>query len=245
MKDIKFNLNSLGKDARAVGIIVFGYVILLVMFIAGFNNFYRNITSILSNIKTSENDIKAFSAKAESLTVIEEKLPSNMLDIQIAVPDDEPILFLYTNIKRLVSENNLVPVSVDLILADKSEAEMSVSKLNIILNGSKKDMLNLVTQIKTIAPATTIDTIDFEKYANDVSIGATINLQTYSSPLPKVIPSGKSSIQKLTPTEEEVIQDLLSLTKPPVKSYEAQEKKSGQIDPFNIFFENPTPTPTP
>src|SRR4030042_1298985 len=107
--DIKMSEGSLKNNGKVYAVAFFGFVFLFILIFTTGQKIYGNITKTINDTKQIESDVKLLQSKIESLKIVNKDFSSSDVDIlSISFPEENPSLFMYSQLKELSKNNNII-----------------------------------------------------------------------------------------------------------------------------------------
>lgn len=211
--DFKMDSNKIKGNSK----IYFVYFLIIsffgFLFIYTGKSSYTKISLKLNELKELKSDIEALNNKIDSLKLVDKEGYSDISHLTVSFPEEDPILFAYSQLKELSYQRSVVLQNVEFGLAKVQSDTISNSKLSFEIFGTKENVINYISEIESIAPLLGIGEISFAEYSpsgQEFTISASVDV--YYSPYPKTLPSVDSAIVPLNENEKKAYKTLSELS---------------------------------
>jgi len=206
-------------DAKLLAVPIALFGLLIILFIVTVRIGLNQVNNFNLSIQELEENSKILAQKTSTLRNLEERLLSVSDSTLIAIPEDNP-LFSVVSQMRLLAQENLV-VFKDLEAGGGSNGnDLNSVSVSFDVSGSVGDVSNFLAQLETISPLVTIDDIDLSEVGDEYKVS--ITLASYWAMLPAQIPSLTQAVESLTYEEQILLNKLSNLKKPSFSSLEAE-----------------------
>jgi Tfp pilus assembly protein PilO len=204
-------------------------LIVVVLFVIVGQFGFGKISDIRSQIENIKSDQKILTQKLDILRNIESTGEQSSNLVVTALPDSNPSLLVISQIKILAGKNGLTVSGLK--AGSPAVGTGSLSSVNISFNvmGLRDQIESFIKEIGSIAPITVVDKIKITESAPGASLG-TISLKSFWAPFPTKVPAVGQAITDFTPQEQQILQNLKSLTQPIFSQVPASS--GGKSNPF-------------
>ncbi len=204
-------------------------IVLLFLFVFSLKIGISKISELQDGVNSQKENETILKQKEELLKSVEENVLDQANIANIALPEKNPVLLSLYWIKYL-GKDGLVELS-NIKVGSGSTDQAGINKISISFNlaGQIADVINGISQLKNVLPLIVVDKVDFQ--IEGPLANASVGVSSFWSPFPDKIPSLTQPLRDLTPEEKEILESLLSLTRPPFAQLLPQEPTENE-DPF-------------
>jgi hypothetical protein len=197
-------------NIKALIIPVFFFLLFIILFIFSSKIAYSKISSQLSAIKDIGEKNSAIGAKIEELKNIRiESFPDSDV-ILTSFPEDDPSLWMLTQIRRKSEEDSLLVVNQKISFSNQATDVIS-SDIYFDLVGDTPNIIQFLLDMDKVAPISTLTSVVFNlKGVGTAGAGALVDMRVYHSKIPTQLSQINAPVNKLTDEEN---QTLLKLSK--------------------------------
>ncbi len=232
--DLKIDGKRIAKNRNVVLFYFLLASFFSLLFIYSGQKAYAEISKIVKETKDMESDIHTLEGKIDLLKRVDQEGYGDISVLSLAFPEDNPIIFAYSQIKELSYQNSVVLSKVEFNLSGTGLDTISKSALNFEVYGLKRDVLKFLSDIETIAPVLGLGEMSFAQYtAPDGEFTLKTSVDIYYSPYPDILPSVDSALAPLNDSEKKIFKTLSDL-----RIIVNQDMKAGltetSVDPFEI-----------
>ncbi len=181
-----------------------------------FIQLFRIGTSEINKVRSNLSELKAESAKLNTkysvLTSVTSNLSNDNPLFGVAVPNKSSALFGLSQIKKMALENSLL--LSNLKSASPTLLDNDISSISIAFDteGSYQSVFQFLQAISKALPIMNITKLELTQQSE--VLRASITLNVYTAPLPKVIPSLTTAVNDLTPQEMQLISEFEGFSGP-------------------------------
>lgn len=204
--------------------------VIIAMFIALFNIGTKEITKLRANLEELKSEQLKLTAKLNVLSSVPSGSTEDNSIYTVAIPNQSSSLFAFSQLKRSALENNLILSSMRSATPVENSDGVFATSISFDIDGKYEDVFLFLSNISKMLPLMNLNKLDITQ--NLETISATVNLDVYSAPYPKVIPSISTAVTALTPSENELINELSSFSSPEFTSLSPILNETRE-DPFN------------
>jgi len=228
-----FNINSkkiLGPDIRILFVPVVLLVGIFFLFTFSFKFILPRITTQTQKIKEVRGRMVLLEEKIEILREIRERLLYDTDVSLVAVPDTNPGLWKFSQIKGYAEENqvNIENSKVGGEIIDKRQ--ITKVRYTVKVNGSLEDIFAYLNDLINSSPMVNFSSAKLTTSRGEVYV--TFDMETYHWELPTKIPAITEPVKRLSNDEENVLSYLSKLKKPEFTVLEPSGPYDRK-DPFN------------
>ena len=204
-------------------------IVLLFLFVFSLKIGISKISELQDGVNSQKENETILKQKEELLKSVGENVLDQANIANIALPEKNPVLLSLYWIKYL-GKDGLVELS-NIKVGSGSTDQAGINKISISFNlaGQIADVINGISQLKNVLPLIVVDKVDFQ--IEGPLANASVGVSSFWSPFPDKIPSLTQPLRDLTPEEKEILESLLSLTRPPFAQLLPQEPTENE-DPF-------------
>lgn len=195
-------------------------VVVIVLFIVVFKIGSSKIGSQRKQLQTSEKNEATLVQKQRVLQEVQEEILSYADVSSIAMPRENPVLVVFSQLKRLAERNSII--LSDLRVGSQAEDKKGFSKATVSfeIEGEFRQILNYLISIGGFAPLSTVDGVEINQVAG--AIRATVDMAFFWAPFPEKLPPISESIDELTAEEIDLIVQFSDLEQPVFTEVSAQ-----------------------
>lgn len=189
----------------------------------------RELKSMQSKINTASQTEANLIKKVQILTKVTEVIPEEISFINLALPDQNAVIYALAQIRTMASSNALLVTN---LRSGGSFETKGVSKvtLSFEVSGDESGIYSFLDQVTKALPIMSVDKAKISAEAG--TLKASVSLNVFSSELPKKIPSLTSPVAELNASEVELLNLLATYSQPSFFEVTASEE-SLREDPFN------------
>ena len=189
---------------------IFFFISFIILFIFSSKTAYSKISGQLKSIKDLDTKNSAIEAKIEELSNIQTDLFPDSEVILTSFPEDDPSLWMLTQIRRKAEENLLFVENQKISFSD-SDTEIVSSNISYDLIGDVSNIVKFLLEIDKVAPISSLNKVVFSlKNAEGEGSGAMVEMNVYHSKIPTQLSQMNEPVNKLN---DEEIQTLIKLSK--------------------------------
>lgn len=202
----------------------------------------KKANTLRKEIKSENILLEKLTTKAAALEGIDEASLKEKLNISLdAILDNKDVMRLVSLFKSIAQDKqvfieslNVSPGEITSEAASSKKTDLGTLKFNIKILGDWKRILEFFGTIEEIVPLTNITSIKINNSSNTSS--AQIDVETYQSPLPKVLGKIESDAPKITQEEESVLGLLEKFKRYDIIVQELPSSASGEqrFNPFSL-----------
>ncbi len=191
---------------------------------------FNKATEIQSKIDTFQKNKKDLSFKLNMLQHIDQNVLKLSETVAIAIPPDNPMVFVISQLKKQAQEQNLNITELKMTNeGEKVDETMWKSELNLEIEGSHAAIVGFLNKFRYSLPLIYITSGQIDPSSTDFK--AKITLNAYWAPYPEKIAAVSESLVGLTSSEQETLSKLTSYELPLFSDLEPTSP-SARIDPF-------------
>ena len=206
-------------ESRLIGLSREFVFSLIVVFLVGsgvFGGIYlvqKLVDQYKKNILT-ESEVNVLASKVNNLKAINtQEIQESAKIAVLALPDAPQALSVVNTIRTLAQENGIEVLNIRLNVSKKEKFGANLGSLDLLveLSGSPVSSKNFMGDIERTFP---ISYIKNGVFTNDKGlVKFNVVVQTFSKKLPSEIPSPTASLPEFSSDEEELLADILELSK--------------------------------
>lgn len=175
---------------------------------------YAKVTEQINKYQKAQQSRNDLNEKIKTLREVKEGVLGKGDRSVLALPDKNSTIWVITQLKANSQEVGATLDKIDLIGTTEKEGVMQVD-LEVVVSGPNfESLLTFLSNIAKSAPITTISSVTFEKAQGKEEISAKIELSSYWSSLPKVLPPIAEPVVGLTDKEKDILSRISDLKTP-------------------------------
>ena len=209
-------------------------VISLTLGIGGGLFLLGRITGINTQLSSLNSEQPSLNNKLSTLQNLGDKVVADSSLALFALPTDNVIAISLSQIRELISENNLNLISLSANPSSSITSDLNSSVIEFKVGGEYQSFKTFVKSIENLMPLVNISGLSVSNGTSG-SFEMSASLDTFWASLPQNLPSVTEPIESLTDDEINVLDQLSSFTKPKFINLEPQTASDlGRIDPFKL-----------
>lgn len=205
-------------------------VVIIILFVIIGQFGFGKITDIRNQIETAKSDQKILTQKLDILRKIESTGEQSSNLVVAALPESNPSLLVVSQVKLLAGKNGLMVSGLKASTPAVGTNGLSSVNISFNITGSRTQIESFIRGVISFAPITIVDKIKINESAPGSSSGG-ITLKSYWAPFPTKVPAVSQAVTDFTPDEQQILQNLGSLTLPIFGQVPAAS--GGKSDPFS------------
>jgi len=207
----------MNKDLLPLGVRVllapFGFLAALVlMIIIGLRVGLAQVIQYRADLALAKKNETILKVKQDLLTQIQPGISRQSSLAAVALPGENPLLLVVSQVKTIAAANGMVLTGLKVGLGQETPAQAGGVELSLNLSGSLPSIVNLVSQVKKIAPLTRVSSLDLSLVGPLTQ--ATVGVRSYWAPFPTKMPAMTEPISDLNESEQKLLGELAVLTLP-------------------------------
>ena len=221
--------------AFPVGIIV---IVLILAFFAG-NLILQKLGTIRSEIARLETSNGLLSIRLKTLEDVPVEINDSIQLVSRALPPDTPAILITKQIRDIAIENEIIIEEMRIVRSTvliEDDDSVTETDLNFDITGTLEKVNSLVDSLKSITPLVNMLSLDLEQNVQDNTVKASIVMKSFSSELPKTLPSITEPISELSEEEINTLDELKTFRQPEIGSQTIipVATDSGRTNPFAL-----------
>lgn len=182
------------------------------LFLAVFKIGTSRISSQRKQLKTAEENETILVQKQQILQSVQGTVLSYADASSVAMPRENPILVVFSQLKILAGKNSVVLNDVKVGSLAESKKGSSKATISFQIEGEFGQVLKYLADTGNAAPLSTIDKVEVSQAAG--AVRATVSMSIYWAPFPEKLPPISEPIHELTAEELNLIEQLSDLAPP-------------------------------
>lgn len=222
---------TIEPNVRVIALPVLGTLFLVVLTIIAIKTGIVQIANQAKDLKQARITETILESKLELLKQLGGEVLSDADVTAIALPEKNPgIITLYHLSSLAMNHNVLINDRSMKVSPSNADTDTSMGELTIAISGDLASILDLVKEVKTIAPLVTLQKIYLQEEGDVILANA--DLTVYWSVYPEKLPPLTEPITDLTEEEKVLFEELQKLSKPEFVEL-LPSSPSLRVDPFN------------
>ncbi len=189
------------------------------------------ITNEQSELSTLSKNANILSSKESALREVQSSTVSQVDSVLGAVPSQNPILLIISQIKNLGIEKGVTISKLQAGGVSGVQTTLLSGDISFDVEGNVSPILDFVKTIASASPLMTVEKISLSETSG--SALASIVLKSYWAPLPIKIPSTTDPLSGLTPDEQKTLVKVQDLVPAPYTQLAPQAHQK-RPNPFNL-----------
>lgn len=182
-------------------------VLILIVINFGFSQISKQRQAMA---ETAQNE-KILAEKEAILSEVSGTVVANANSVSLALPEDNPALFIISQLKLLALSKSVVLKNIKVGAGTEETSLLRVS-LSFNADGQTVNVLDFLNSIENVSPIITIEKVKMSQIGGILSADTTI--RGYWSALPKTLPKITEPLKNLSDAEKDVLDKILALTPP-------------------------------
>lgn len=219
---------SLENNLRVIAVPL-GYLLgVIVIFVVVGNLISTKINSLLTENSAALLSKATLQDKLSSLQSTQGQVSGFAQSLTAALPETNTALEITSQLKSIAAENSL-NLQNFAVGTEVKDGEVKHVDIAFDAQGQSGNIFNFITETNTLAPLNKVKRVKLTSGSGTST--ANITISSYWAAFPTQIPAVSDPLQKITPDEETMLQNLSNLRQP--KFLELSPSSGGKADPFS------------
>lgn len=211
--NVRMSEENLKNNGKVYAVAFFSFIFLFILIFTTGQKIYGNINKTINDTKQIESDVKLLQSKIESLKTVNKGFSSSDVDmLSISFPEENPSLFMYSQLKELAKNNNIILENISFSPGSPLNESVLKSAIDFTISGTKESVDKFILELSDTAPLSGLGGMSFDKYVKEgETFKINMSVDIFYSPLPKTLPSQTNIVQYLTDDEKKSLNSLIGL----------------------------------